>query len=232
MFGQQKFNFRTFNNQGFLGGKEDTKIYNSSIDYINVIYKPEFIKEKQADKFLRIFEKNLIYNKDVDSKVKIMGKYYTIPRKQVGYGEPGTYYKFAGNIVYANNWNEDNVICRVIKSIKKKVESLTNEKFNFVLINRYSNGSHSIGHHFDDEKDLLEKSSIIGVSFGAKRDIQFKAINIKPVTLPNLINISLSHGSCIVMKDPTNENWKHAIPKRSNIKNPRISLTFRSINLN
>jgi alkylated DNA repair dioxygenase AlkB len=213
-------------------GKEETTIYNYPNDGINVIYKPEFIKNTQADKFLRIFEKNLIYNKDEDSKVKIMGKYYPIQRKQVAFGDPGTYYKFAGNTVYAHSWNEDNGVCRVIKSIKKKVELLTKEEFNFVLINRYSDGNNNIGLHFDDKKDLNEKSSIVGVSFGAKRDIQFKAINIKPKTLLDLINLPLSHGSCVVMKYPTNENWKHAIPKRSGVKTPRISLTFRSIKLN
>jgi alkylated DNA repair dioxygenase AlkB len=39
----------------------------------------------------------------------------------------------------------------------------------------------------------------------------------------------LEHGSLLVMKGSTQQNWLHSLPKSRAIKSPRINLTFRNI---
>jgi len=185
----------------------------------------EFIDYKTSKKIFNTLENKLTYNSDESSSILIYGKKIIIPRKQVAYGDKGTFYNFSGNKVMAKDWNEDDIICRIIKQIKAKIELVSGEQFNFVLINRYKDGDDYIGYHADDEDDLEDKSTIAGVSFGCARDIYFKASN-------NCVQkIILKIGSLILIKYPTNQYWKHSIPKRKKIKTPRISLTFRKMKI-
>ena len=152
-----------------------------------------------------------------------------IPRKQVAYGEKNMSYKFSNKKVLARCWHDNDKVSNVILKIKKKVEDFTNEKFNFVLINRYENGNNHINYHMDDEKEIIKESSIVGVTLGSQRDVLFKANKFQPVKLKQVERISLENGSIFIMKYPTNEYWLHSIPKRAGINKPRISLTFRKL---
>jgi alkylated DNA repair dioxygenase AlkB len=44
-----------------------------------------------------------------------------------------------------------------------------------------------------------------------------------------MVSILLEHGSLLVMKDATQSNWLHSLPKSKKIAHPRINLTFRTI---
>ena len=201
-------------------------------DKFSVDYHGQLLKTEIADEYYKILEKNLKYNDAESSKVFVHGKYHYIKRKQVAYGEPGTKYTFAGATVYANSWHnvEDNLICDVIKHIKYKVELFCGYKFNFVLINRYKDGNDKIMAHKDKVKDLVHESPIAGVSLGAVRDVIFKA-DSNPKKLDKSFPLKLAHGSVFIMNYPTNQYWKHEIPSRKQVKTPRISLTFRHINI-
>lgn len=204
----------------------DIKFITSIVDNINVYYFENFIDQETSDKFLDLLEDKMIYNSEEDSKVFVFGKYHKIPRKHVGYGDPGTKYKFSGTTVNAKSWNNNDDICMYLKLFKKKVESLTNQKFNFVLINRYKDGYDSIGPHCDDEKDLGKTPNIVGLSFGTARKIVFESKQ-DTILYPKSIPLVLKHGSLYIMNHPTNNYWKHSIPKDPKVKNVRISLTFR-----
>ena len=211
---------------------QKVKCFSSLIDNINLHYYANFLEAKMADKYFNILENNLVYNSSEQSKVKIMGKEYEINRKQVAYGSPGTYYEFAGVKVTAKSWDDKtDIVCRVIKNIKKFVEAYTGKEFNFCLINRYANGNDGIGNHHDKDKDLGENPCIVGVSLGAVRDVHFSVDGFIPKKLPESFNLQLDHGSLFVMFHPTNTHWKHSIPKRAHVKMPRISLTFRQLYL-
>ena len=204
------------------------KNISSLTDKINIHYSSEFLKHHDADKYLKIFEDKLTYNSKEDSKIKIFGKEHYIPRKQVAYGTPGTFYTFSGLKVNARSWDDkSDIVCRVIKNIKHKVEKFTGKKFNFCLINRYEDGDQYIGYHRDDEKELGDEPTIVGVSLGSEREILFQAAKLIPEFHKKTISLPLSHGSIFVMYHPTNDYWKHSIPKRASVAQPRISLTFR-----
>lgn len=204
----------------------------SWIDNINVYYYGDFLDQYRADKYYNILEQNLTYNATEDSKVNIFGKEYEISRKQVAYGDPGTTYNFAGITVPARSWDDQSdIVCRVLKNVKKDVEDILGRKFNFCLINRYKDGKDYIGYHTDDSRQLGDDVCIAGVSLGAVRDVSFIPIQFIPKKMPKHINLQLDHGSLFVMNHPTNTYWKHSIPKRANVITPRISLTLRYIDL-
>ena len=137
----------------------------------------------------------------------------------------------------ANPWDDNTILSKTLQKIKTKVEEYTGKTFNFVLLNRYKDGESYIGAHRDDEKELGDDPSIACITFGAERDFVFAPYRFIPLPDPNLeltnnkINIVLEHGSLCVMLDKTNTYWTHCIPKRSKIKLPRVSLTFRLIHL-
>jgi len=70
------------------------QIFSSLIDSINVHYDRDFLSIETANRVLNLLERDLVYNTDEESKIKIFGKSMKIPRQQVAYGEPGTYYNF------------------------------------------------------------------------------------------------------------------------------------------
>ena len=144
-----------------------------SLSDINILYDRAFLSKEEADYFFNYLNTNLKYNSKEESKVMIHGQYHYIPREQSAYGDIGTYYRFAGNKVISRQWTHDN--CgKVILAIKKRVEKYTGKFYNFVLINRYKDGNSYIGPHSDDERDLVEGSSIVGVSLGASRIFKFQ----------------------------------------------------------
>lgn len=185
---------------------------------LNIDYFENFYTKLEANNIFSKLEKEIIYNSKEESKIIIFGKSIEIPRQQVAYGDEGLFYSFSGLQVKTKPWTP------LLVELKNKVEQQTNQTFNFVLINRYKDGSQYIGYHSDDEKELKDKPLIVGLSFGASRELLFKHKSEDIIK-----KINLKHGSMYVMNDPTNKNWKHSIPTRTNILEPRISLTFRNI---
>lgn len=185
-----------------------------------LVYKDDiFYNKNKADILFQELIDEVVYDKN--SYVFIYGKKIKIPRKQTAFGDPGTTYTFSGSTVKAKPWMP------VILKIKKDIEEFTGRKFNFCLVNYYKDGNDYIGFHKDDEQDLVGSSWIVSVSFGEQRKFYFRSDN---PSLP-LKKMNLIHGSLCIMMPPTNDYWKHSVPKESSkIKSkPRINLTFRLI---
>jgi alkylated DNA repair dioxygenase AlkB len=73
---------------------------------------------------------------------------------------------------------------------------------------------------------MRRDSAISGVSLGATRILKMTPPKYnKKDTEP--IFITLNPGSLYVFKPPTNNHWSHCIEKDYNVKNARISLTYR-----
>ena len=78
--------------------------------------------------------------------------------------------------------------------------------------------------HSDGEADLKEQGAIASLSFGAERKFAFKHKLSKEV-----ISLQLKPGSLLVMKGTTQQHWLHRLPPTKKISEPRINLTFRTI---
>ncbi|XP_078277966.1 LOW QUALITY PROTEIN: DNA oxidative demethylase ALKBH2 [Rhinoraja longicauda] len=180
----------------------------------------------EADAIFWQLEREVEYLSGDLTKVQVFGKWHTIPRQQVAYGEPGLTYRYSGVTLAPKPW------VAVLLSIRERVTQVTGHAFNFVLVNRYKDGRDHIGEHRDDEKELVPCSPIASVSFGASRDFVLRhgdargrgaRRSLAPVKLP------LAHGSLLVMNFPTNVYWYHSVPVRRAVLTPRVNLTFRRV---
>lgn len=108
--------------------------------------------------------------------------------------------------------------------LKQITEEVSKENFNSCLLNLYHNANEGMSWHSDDEKELKENGAIASLSFGAQRKFLFKHKDTR-----EKVELYLSHGSLLIMKDQTQKNWLHSLPTSKKILQPRINLTFRTI---
>jgi hypothetical protein len=114
---------------------------------------------------------------------------------------------------------------KTVNIIKNKINELYPDIYlNHCLIRKYKDGSSYIREHSDKTIDIKNNTYIFNYSSGAERIMILK--NKK--TRQN-IKINLKSDSLYVMDLKTNEEYYHSIKKQSLIKEPRISLTFRTI---
>ncbi len=151
-----------------------------------------------------------------NDEVVVFGKHIVTKRKTAWYGDSNYVYIYSNTIKEALPWT------RELMNLKQIVENLSNTKFNSCLLNLYHDGNEGMGWHSDDEKSIEENSTIASVSFGAERKFSFKHKQSKKI-----ISVLLEHGSLLLMKEATQKNWLHSLPKSKKISLPRINLTFR-----
>ena len=105
------------------------------------------------------------------------------------------------------------------------LQQVTGETFNSCLLNLYHSGGEGMAWHSDGEKDLKKNGAIASMTFGAERKFSFKHKETKET-----ISLTLEHGSLLIMKGETQKHWLHRLPPTKLITQPRINLTFRTIN--
>ena len=182
-----------------------------------VIIYQNFFEEPESDRFFKELQNSLNWQQD---KIRIFGKEVDLPRLTAWYGDEGKSYKYSGITMNPNPW------IPVLLSIKKKIEKVVELDFNSVLANLYRDGKDYVSWHSDDEKELGNNPIIASVSFGATRRFQLRHKSNKDL---DTVEISLTHGSLLIMTGSTQHFWKHQVPKTSKILTERINLTFRVI---
>ena len=135
-------------------------------------------------------------------------------------GDRGSNYGYSGIRLDPKPWTG------TVLMIKERVESLTKEQFNSVLLNYYRDGQDSVSWHADDEKELGRYPIIASVSFGAHRKFQFRP---KAKDDKRRFQIELRHGSVLLMGETLQNKWLHQLPKISGLEESRVNLTFRKI---
>jgi alkylated DNA repair dioxygenase AlkB len=99
--------------------------------------------------------------------------------------------------------------------------------FNSSLINWYMDGTHYIGTHADDERQLVPLSPIFTASLGATRLFRIRQKEDGKIVK----DLYVKNGDILVMGGAMQKHFKHEIVKLSEAKGkllgPRISLTFR-----
>lgn len=179
------------------------------------IFVSQFFTKQEADHFLEQFSKTIIWKQE---EMRLYGKIVKFPRLTAWYGDNDKYYSFSGITLQPHPWTKE------LLEIKNKIEPISNEKFNSVLLNLYRDGNDSISWHTDAEKELGRNPVIASINFGASRTFQLRHIETK-----DRLDISLSHGSLLIMQGELQHFWQHQVPKIKTVKTPRINLTFRSI---
>lgn len=180
-----------------------------------VNYCRNVLTHNEANRYFDLLLQNILWRND---ETVIFGKHIVAKRKVAWYGDSDYLYTYSNTTKQALVWTKE------LSDLKQRVEEVTGTKFNSCLLNLYHNGDEGIAWHSDDEKPLGENSIIASLSFGAERKFSFKHKHTKQT-----ISVVLEHGSLLIMKDATQTNWLHSLPKSKKITRQRINLTFRTI---
>lgn len=152
-------------------------------------------------------------------EVLIFGQRRPVPRLVAWHGDPGASYTYSGTLHQPLPWTP------ALELVRERVLSLTGCAFNSVLLNLYRDGRDGMGWHSDDEPELGRDPVIASVSLGAPRRFCLRHRRRKDQRL----DVSLGHGSLLLMAGATQHHWVHAVPKTAVPVGPRVNLTFRQI---
>jgi alkylated DNA repair dioxygenase AlkB len=153
-------------------------------------------------------------------EILLFGKRIPQPRLTAWHGDPAAHYRYSGLPLTPVPWTD------VLLQIRRRVEDVSQARYNSVLLNLYRDGKDSMGWHSDDEPELGAEPTIASLSFGESRLFQLKSKNRKGA---KTISLELNTGSLLVMRGTTQDRFLHAVPKNQHIQAPRINLTFRMI---
>jgi len=194
----------------------ESKVSNNILNKDGIVnYYGKILSSVVANQYFDLLMQNIHWEKD---QVIIFGKIITIKRKVAWYGDSEYLYTYSSTTKRALAWTKD------LLELKQIVEKYAETKFNSCLFNFYHNGNEGMGWHSDDDKPLGKNNTIASFSFGAERKFSFKHKHTKQT-----VSVVLEHGSLLIMKDATQTNWLHSLPKSKNMTQPRINLTFRTI---
>ena len=134
------------------------RFYGSLRDQMNIMFVTDYLDTEYADQLFNEL-KQVDYDTDEESMIKIFGKQYQIPRKQIAFGQPGANYHFSGSNVQPYDWNQtdqsmNSKVGRKLKDLALRVSKLVCTDYNYVLCNNYLDQTKCIGYHQDDEKEL------------------------------------------------------------------------------
>ena len=151
-------------------------------------------------------------------RVKLYGKEIITRREVAWHGDAPYQYTYSHSTKTAAPWTP------ALARLKGEVEAASGDRFNCCLLNLYHSGEEGMAWHADDEKELQRDGAIASVSLGPTRRFLFRHKSDK-----QKVEISLDHGSLLVMKGVTQTHWEHSLPVMKRVKEPRINLTFRKI---
>jgi alkylated DNA repair dioxygenase AlkB len=180
-----------------------------------VNYYGKILSSREANQYFDLLMQNILWKND---EVVIFGRHIVTRRKAAWYGDSDYLYTYSNTTKQALAWTKE------LTDLKQIVEEYAETKFNSCLLNLYHNGNEAMGWHSDDEKSLGKNNTIASLSLGAEREFLFKHKQTKRIA-----SVVLEHGSLLIMKDATQANWLHSLPKSKNVPQPRINLTFRKI---
>lgn len=167
------------------------------------------------------FQYMLNVRPEENGQVMMYGKLVDVPRYQKSYGRD---YTFSG-MEHVSEEIPD--MFQPYLTWAKSLYKYNGERFNQMLINWYLDGSHYIGPHADDERQLHVNSPIISISLGQARKFRIREKKTKKIVK----DVSLESGTIVIMGGKFQEEFKHEIVKVGGKKGkelkPRINITFR-----
>jgi len=180
-----------------------------------VNYYGKVMELNKANHYLNALLNNIEWKND---EAVIFGKKIITKRKVAWYGEKPFSYTYSNSTKLALPWTNE------LLELKSLIETESGETYNSCLLNLYHSGEEGMAWHSDGEVDLKKDGAIGSLSFGAERKFAFKHKNTK-----DKVELTLEHGSLMVMKGTTQSHWFHRLPPTKKINKPRVNLTFRTI---
>lgn len=127
---------------------------------------------------------------------------------------------------YSNQVMESQPFTDAMRQLINIVNSQFGADYNGILINRYKDGTKTVGAHADSETGLNQHAGVVGITHGATRNFRIRDSKTKKI----IGNYPARHLMALQMKGPFQQYYTHEIPQEKKIFAPRISLTFRQHN--
>ncbi len=193
-------------------GLEQLKLAGATLSYA-----ADWQPAAQADRWMSALFQEIPWTQH---QVKIFGKLRDSPRLSSWHGDADASYSYSGTRYLPLPWT------KTLSAIRTALREYLQTDFNGVLVNRYRNGTDSMGWHADNEPELGPDPVIASISLGAER-----RFSLKHRTDGQRLQLHLAHGSLLLMAGQTQRNWLHALPKQLGVEAERINLTFRRLRM-
>jgi alkylated DNA repair dioxygenase AlkB len=125
-------------------------------------------------------------------------------------------YRYSGIVNEPTPWPD------ALADLRERLRNELGVDFNSCLANLYRDGSDSMGYHSDNEPELGGRPTIASISLGDPRRFV-----LRHRSTGERWSWDLGHGDLLVMRDESQGDYAHAIPKTSRPVGPRMNLTFR-----
>ena len=150
-----------------------------------------------------------------DHALTIAGREVRVPRRVAYYGPyPYTY----SGIVHPAH-----ALPAAIAVLRDRIEAVSGQPFNTVLMNLYRSGSDSVSWHSDDDYPHGGHPAVASLSLGETR--RFRIAHKRHPG--ERYAIDLTAGGLLLMEGTSQLDYRHALPKSAKAHGPRINLTFR-----
>jgi alkylated DNA repair dioxygenase AlkB len=176
-------------------------------------HEPSWLARREADELLAVIRLDLVWEQ---RSIVLFGRSVQQPRLIAWAGDLG--YRYSGQTL------EPRAFTPVLAELCARVRDLAGVPFNHVLLNRYRDGLDSMGLHADNESELGLDPIVATVSLGATRRFVLKP---RRKSTGGGRSIELEHGTLLVMGGTCQRHYVHGVPRQSEAKGERISLTFR-----
>ena len=112
-------------------------------------------------------------------------------------------YRYSGIVNEPAPWPE------ALASLRERLRQELGVDFNSCLANLYRDGTDSMGYHSDNEPELGPRPTIASVSLGDRRRFVLRH------RTPARWSWDLGQGDLLVMRDESQSDYAHAVPKTS-----------------
>jgi alkylated DNA repair dioxygenase AlkB len=146
--------------------------------------------------------------------LRLYGRTMPTPRLTAWMGDGA--YHYSGIVNEPAAWPE------MLASLRERLRHELGMDFNSCLANLYRDGKDSMGYHSDNELELGPRPTIASVSLGDRRRFV-----LRHRTTGARWSWDLGEGDLLVMRDESQSDYAHAVPKTSRPVGPRMNLTFR-----
>ena len=180
-----------------------------------VYYYGRVLSHCDADDYLQQLLTTINWQPD---QARVNGELINTRRRIAWHASKPFAYTYSGVTKTAWPWTDS------LLQLKQLVEACTDTTYNACLVNLYNDGEDGMAYHSDGEKDLLRHGAIASLSLGAERRFSFKHKSSK-----EKVELVLAHGSLLVMQGETQDHWLHRLPPVAGVLQPRVNLTFRTI---
>ena len=147
-------------------------------------------------------------------EITMFGRRHLTPRLTAWLGE--------GSYTYSGIVNQPQPWPPVLLAVRDRLADELDVTFDSCLANLYRDGTDSMGYHSDDEPELGPRPVIASVSLGARRRFVVR----HRVTRERWV-WELGEGDLLVMREESQSDYAHAVPKTTRPLGPRLNLTFR-----